>query len=288
MNSSAPLVAIVVLNFNGKKCLLSCLRSLAALHYPHFFTVVVDNNSKDDSYSLAKEFFPQHIFIKNAENKGFSGGMNIGMKAAFEAGAQWVWLFNNDATTDPSTLDVLIVTATSHPQIGLLSPLIYGRAGGALWFGKGRINTLRMRAEHQLPSNEELEREYYASEFLTGCALLVSKPLFERIGGLDEDFFLYYEDVDYSVRAKSAGYEVVVVPGARVFHAEQSEEQSEKIYHLVLSGLIFFKKQALFYQKLYFLVYGTIRRLKNALDLLLRRPHAKRVYQAYHDFYHVC
>lgn len=286
MNHTAPLVGIVVLNFNGKKCLLSCLRSLSALQYPHFFTVVVDNDSQDDSFSSAKQAFPQYIFIKNTENRGFAGGMNVGMKIALEAGAQWVWLFNNDATTEPDTLDTLMATARAHPQIGLLSPLIYGRAGGALWFGKGRVNSLRMRAEHQLPSHEELSKEYYPSAFLTGCALLVRKSLFEAIGGLDEHFFLYYEDVDYSIRAKNVGYEGVVVPGARVFHAEQSEERSEKIYYLVLSGLIFFKKQAHFYQKPYFLLYATIRRLKNVVDLFLGRKNAEVVRRAYDHFYH--
>ncbi len=286
MNSKEPLVGIVVLNFNGKECLLRCLRSLRELQYQNFFVVVVDNHSRDDSFSLAQQEFPRYTYIQNTENKGFAGGMNIGMREVFRAGAQWAWLFNNDATAEPLTLSTLIAVTHSVPQAGLLSPAIYSKEQGALWFGKGRINTLRMRAEHVAPSEQERVSDFYPSEFLTGCALLVGRSLFEKEGGFDESFFLYYEDVDFSVRAQKKGYATLVVPGARVFHTEQSQENDQKIYYLVLSGLIFFKKQAHSWKSLYFLVYATIRRLKNTLDLLFRRKNAERVHQAYHDFYH--
>lgn len=286
MDLKYPLVGIVVLNFNGKKCLLSCLESLKKLRYPNFFVIIVDNNSTDDSFSLAERAFPRYSFIKNNENRGFSGGMNVGMKAAFDAGAEWAWLFNNDATAEPSALHTLVDVALREPQAGLLSPVIYTKEGGSLWFGKGSINNLRMRTVHLAPSVKETASVSYPSEFLTGCALLVSRTLFDHEGGLDESFFLYYEDADFSLRARKAGYKTLVVSGAKVFHSEQSQENSQKLYYLVLSGLIFFKKHASFLEKLYFFVYGTIRRLKNAIDVILGKKDAKTVRQAYRDFYY--
>lgn len=285
MDLNQPLVGIVVLNFNGENCLLSCLTSLSRLDYGNFFVVVVDNASRDSSLTSVQASFPIYTYIQNAENKGFAGGMNVGMNAAFARGAEWVWLFNNDATTEKSALKTLMAVGEQVPRAGLLSPHISHSTGG-VWFGKGKINTLRMRAEHVPPSKQELGKAFYPSEFLTGCALLVKREVFEHIGDLDDRFFLYYEDVDFSVRVRAANFQVLVVPGARVFHGEQSRENDQKFYYLVYSGLLFFKKHANFWENVYFSVYGTIRRLKNAIDVLLGKEHAHMVRRAYHDFYH--
>lgn len=285
MDSNQPLVGIVVLNFNGESCLLACLSSLSRLDYGNFFVVVVDNASGDSSIASAQASFPAYTYIRNAENKGFAGGMNVGMKAAFAAGAEWVWLFNNDATAEVSALKILMAVGEQVSRAGLLSPRISG-AMGELWFGKGKVNALRMRAEHVLPSKQELGKTFYPSEFLTGCALLVKREAFECVGDLDDRFFLYYEDVDFSVRVRAAGFQVLVVPGAQVFHGEQSRENSQKLYHLVYSGLLFFEKHANFWENIYFLAYGTIRRLKNAGDVFLGKESARMTRRAYQDFYH--
>lgn len=286
MASPWPLVGIVVLNFNGEDGLIPCLHSLHALDYQNFFVVVVDNASQDRSFEQAKERFPQDVFIAHETNRGFAGGMNTGMKLAFERGAEFVWLFNNDALATPQALTVLIAQAQAFPHLGLLSPLILESHTHDPWFAKGKINAFRMRAVHQTPSLEESTRAWYESEFVTGCALLIRRSVFETVGSLDERFFLYYEDADYSVRAREGGFQVGVVPRAKVYHAEQSRVNPEKLYHLVLSGLLFFEKQASFWQKPYFFIYGTIRRIKNIFDRMRGRAGARAVYRAYQEFYH--
>ncbi len=287
MTSNRPLIGVVVLNFNGKDCLLRCLASLRALEYENFFVVVVDNASKDDSLDRAKEKFSEYTYVSNHENRGFASGMNIGMRLAFEKGAAWVWLFNNDAVADRYSLGYLIAIALTHERAGLLSPLI-SDAAGKIWFGKGQIDSFRMRTVHKSPKKQELESDSYPSEFLTGCALLVRRDVFRVIGDLDEHFFLYYEDADFSLRAREQGFEALVVPKARVMHTEQSQKNQKKIYHLVFSGLLFFRKHARFWQKPYFLLYGTIRRIKNLVDIRRGRGDALIVRRAYHDFYHGC
>lgn len=286
MTVSSPKVGIVVLNFNGQACLLPCLRSLQRLQYQNFFVVVVDNASEDDSLALAQDHFPEFSFIKNTENRGFAAGMNTGMKAAFEREADWVWLFNNDALADERSLGALMAVATERRDAGLLSPCIYAEHTGALWFGKGSLDWWRMRATHVHPSAAEFRRRCYDSEFLTGCALLIKKETVEAIGFLDERFFLYYEDADFSWRARAKGFAVLVVPGARVWHGEQSQKNDQKLYHLVFSGLLFFHKHAQGWWRAYFLLYGTMRRLKNAIDVTLGRGRALTVSQAYQDFNH--
>lgn len=282
----SPLVGIVVLNFNGQECLSRCLASLESLQYPHFFVVVVDNASSDDSFAVAQRSFPSYTYVVRTRNGGFAAGMNTGIKFVLEKGADFVWLFNNDATAEPNTLSLLLVEATQQEQTGLWSPIILNPLTKALWFGKGRIDALRMRAVHQIPSSKESAASSYESGFLTGCALLVKSVVFKKIGFLDERFFLYYEDADFSLRAKRSGFQVRVVPRARVWHTEQSALNREKLYHLVLSGLLFFEKWASFWQKPYFLVYTTLRRLKNAFDEVRGRDEAHVVRRAYDDFYH--
>ena len=289
MTAFPPKVGIVVLNFNGRDCLLSCLEALHRLRYQNFFVVVVDNASEDDSLVSAQERFPEFFFVRSPQNGGFAAGMNIGMKVAFEQrGAAWTWLLNNDARVEEQTLTMLMAAAAQSPRAGLLSPCIYAEKTETLWFGKGRLDWLRMRAVHVSPSEEELRKQCFASEFLTGCALLVRKELVETAGFLDEHFFLYYEDADFSLRAKENGFETLVVPRARVFHGEQSQKNDDKLYFLVFSGLLFFKKHARWWQKAHFSVYGTMRRIKNVFDVARGRDGALTVRRAYNDFYHGC
>ncbi len=281
-----PLVGIVVLNFNGRDCLLSCLESLRRLRYQNAFVVVVDNASDDNSFFLAQKSFPEYSYIGNSSNKGFAAGMNIGMKVVFERGASFAWLVNNDARADEQALGLLVECALRNDRAGLLSPIIYNPDTGALWFGKGKMSFLRMRTIHVAPKKEELACSSYDSEILTGCALLVRRSVFVTVGSLDERFFLYYEDADFSLRAQKNGFQTLVVPAARVFHTEQSQRNSQKLYYLVLSGLLFFQKHAYSWKKPYFFVYGTIRRIKNAVDIMRRRDGALSVRRAYDDFYH--
>src|SRR3989344_5741559 len=126
----------------------------------------------------------------------------------------------------------------------------------------------------------------YASGYLTGCALFIKRELIDAIGFLDERFFLYYEDADYSFRASRAGFACLVVPGARVWHSEASRSNPQKTYFLVYSGLLFFQKHASLIMSNYLAAYVTIRRVKNHLDRLRGRGGAAEdVHRAYEHFF---
>jgi GT2 family glycosyltransferase len=199
--SAFPRVGIVVLNYNGKHCLLSCLKSLDQLEYQPQDIIVVDNHSTDGSLEEAEKIFPHFTFVRNLKNEGFAKGMNVGIRLALARGAEWCWIFNYDAQAYPQTLSLLMLVAQGSSQVGLLSPVIYETDSEHLWFAKGKIDFFRMRTLHIQPTTQELTAKTYPSEFLTGCALLIKKELVETIGFLDEQFFLYYEDADYSLRA---------------------------------------------------------------------------------------
>lgn len=284
---SSPRVAVIVLNYNGKGCLPHCLNSLVQLEYPNKEVIVVDNFSSDDSFSAAEKAFPRFTFFRNTKNAGFAEGMNIGIRLALARGAQWCWLINYDTEIDPLALERLIVAAQKYPRAGLLSPVIYEKESRRIWFAKGKIDFFRMRGFHSRATPKELSSEAYPSQFLTGCALLIKKELIEAVGLLDGRFFLYYEDADYSLRATRAGFAALVVPGASVWHSEESRENPQKTYYLVYSGLLFFEKHASFLIRLYLRAYVTIRRVKNWLDLAYRKSTTGlEVQRAYKHFFH--
>lgn len=278
-------VAIIVLNYNGKDCLPKCLRSLGKLRYGQKEIIIVDNGSTDGSLEAAEREFPEFSYIRNGENLGFAKGVNAGMREAFRRGAQWCWLFNPDAEAEEDALTLLIEAAAEERSAGLLSPLIRESGTQDVWFAKGRIDFWRMRAEHIRPSREESEKRYYESGFLTGCALLIRRDVVETIGFLDESFFLYYEDADFSLRARKAGFKTLVVPRSLVRHSERSRSNPGKPYHLVYSGLLFFRKHAPRLFRPYLSAYVTMRRMKNRLDLLLGREGALAVHRAYTGYY---
>jgi GT2 family glycosyltransferase len=285
--SDIPKVAIIVLNYNGDKCLSSCLHSLEKLEYSNKEIIVVDNKSTDSSFSSAQKLYPHFSYIQNEKNEGFAKGMNIGMRIAFSRGAKWCLLFNYDAEIDAQALTELVLVAEKYPHAGLLSPIIFQKGDKQVWFAKGKIDYFRMRAVHTKPSREEFLSDAYSSEYLTGCALFVKKALVDAIGYLDEQLFLYYEDADYCVRARQAGFESLVVSKALVWHSEESKTNPRKTYFLVYSGLLFFRKHTPCILRPYIALYGTIRRVKNLFDrLFCKNDTVESVYRAYKQFFH--
>ena len=276
-----PLVAIVILNYNGKECLPLALQSLFALKYEMKKILVVDNCSQDDSFEQAKKDFPQGIFFQNKSNLGFAGGMNVGIREALRLGADYVWLFNNDAEAGPGALQALIDFCEEHPEAGAVSPLIMNDRKEE-WFASGEISYLRMRATHGAKKSDTTP---YQSKYLSGCALLIPRSTIDKVGLLDERYFLYYEDVDFSVRICQAKKMLFVVPMAMVRHNEQSErENGRKVYYLVYSGLLFFHDHTPILMRPWMWFYEFLRRVKNRIDIFFRRPRAIIVYQAYQEY----
>lgn len=274
-------VAAILVNYESGDDLAAALTSLLSLDRPPDAFIVVDNASRDDSLRGAERVCPGLLIIRNKENGGFAKGVNQGISAARTIGATHVWIFNPDARARSSALSALIEYSHRYPK-AMFSPVIFDR-GGNVWFSGGNINFFRMRAVHR----DSLEASGLSTEeFLTGCALFVPWEIIDRIGGFDERFFLYYEDADYSVRARAAGYDLRIVPESGVDHAEISQENAKKTYYLVYSGLSFFFKYAYGWRRPYLHIYVTIRRLKNWLDcLLFGGKEALSVRRAYGDFF---
>lgn len=279
----SPSIFIVILNYNGQKALEGCLMSVFGVNYPGLSVVVVDNNSMDGSLEAAKAKFSKVIFIKNEQNLGFASGNNVGIRFSLEHGADYVLLLNNDTEVDSDFLNPLIAAIEEDEKVGIASPLIFKGNSKKIWFSGGEIDWFRMKTRH----NEKLEKEKdYPTSFITGCAMLVKKEVFKKIGLLDEDFFLYWEDADFSVRALKAGFSCIVVPASKINHFEKSEGNlTNKTYWLVVSGLLFFKKNTSWWLKPWVKIYIFARKAKNFFDIKFRENEIRlAVNKAYRDF----
>ena len=281
-----PKVFIIVLSYNGGELIKNCLKSLEKVDYPNLHVLVPDNGSTDDSVAQIKRFFPKVKVIRNEDNRGFAAGNNVGIEYALKEGADYCLLLNQDTEVEPDFLKKLIKVASKDPKIGLLSPLIYWKRTKQVWFSKGKINWFNMKTYHE---KKEVSGKPFESCFLTGCSLLIKKEVLEEIGFLDDKFFLYWEDADFSVRARRAGFKAVVVPNSVIYHYEASETMNKnKIYWLVLSGLIFFNKNTPLVLRPWVWFFVKLRRAKNWLDRKMNKGDlANSVYKAYKDFENV-
>lgn len=281
-----PKVFIIILNYNGLDTIEQCLAGVFQMSYSNFEVVVVDNNSQDGSLELAKSLFPKAHFIKNKVNIGFAAGNNIGIRFALERMADYVFILNNDAETEVETLTKLVAAAEGNKNVGILSPVIYSSENNQVWFSGGKIKWLAMKAVHVRKGHPD-QKGLIKTDYVTGCAILVKKEVFKAIGLFDESFFLYYEDADLSVRAKRKGFELAVVPAAEAYHLEKSEQDKKsKTYWLVISGIIFFKKNSPAWLKPWLEIYLRARRLKNSLDVKNNKGElALQVQKAYVDYY---
>ena len=280
-----PKVFIIILNYNGKDFIKRNLLSVFGIAYPNFKVVLVDNDSADGSLEIAMGEFSKAIIIRNSANLGFSAGNNVGIRYALERGADYVMLLNVDTVVEKNILSDLVWPMEEDQKIGIASPLIREGNSPNIWFSGGKISWLKMKTAHE---RKERQENYFGSDYISGCAMVVRSEVFKGVGPLDEDYFLYWEDADFSVRARRAGYKLMVNPASRIRHFESSERKKDsKLYWMVFSGLLFFRKNSPFWMRPWIFAYILARKLKNKIDLKLERKiDAKIVSKAYQDFHY--
>lgn len=218
-----PKVSVVVLNWNGKEDTLQCLASLRQLTYPNYRVCVVDNGSSDDSVNAIATRFPEVGLIPVGRNLGYAGGNNVGIRAAIDDhGAAYVLLLNNDTVVAPDLLEWMVGAATATPNVGAVGAKTYFLdRPDVIWASDirwqqdiRRIAILDLGATDQDPN----ATASVATDFVCGCALLAPTSALERVGLLEEAFFLNYEDSDWCARARELNFGMVLSLGAKVWH----------------------------------------------------------------------
>lgn len=255
-NTLPAKIVVVILNWNGKADTLECLKSVEGVLYPNFEIVVVDNGSEDDSVAAIRENFPRVRIIETGANLGYAGGNNVGLRDAIKQGADYVLLLNNDTVVDPEIIEAFVQTANVFPDAALFGAKVYYYAepnriwyAGAKWIDH-RSNFAHLG--HGLLDNEEFDR-ICETDFAQGCALFVRVDALKDIGLLDEKFFLNYEEVDWSYRARKAGHKSIFVPKARVWHKVSASFGGAKSpvhsYFLFRNRLLWAKRHLSFWRR---------------------------------------
>lgn len=274
-----PKVFILILHYGEQEDTLECLNSLKRLDYPNFEVLAVDN---DPNHRLGNLNFSYKITkLTNKENLGFSGGNNTGIKYALDNGADYVLLLNNDTIIEPEFLKKLVEAGEKDEKIGILGPIIYKCGTDEIHFAGGKISWLYNEAKH-VPG---------ANDYITGACFLIKRKVIEKIGLMPEDYFLYFEDAEWCLKARKAGFECRVVSKARIGHkvSKNTQEYSfSYVYYHYRNGLLLAKRNAPFLikilaYKISFLVY-----IKQVIKLVLmpsKKDWAMAAMRGIGDFY---
>lgn len=232
-----PNIFVSIINYNGNKDTLLCLKSLEELKIEGFRleVIVIDNGSKNVFEVVQNEFknFKLHI-LKSDKNLGFSGGQNLGIKYALGKKADYVVVLNNDVLLDKYLILELLKTFEIKKNAGLVSPKIYfvkgyefhkdryedKDLGKVFWYAGGIMDWQNVIGSHR--GVDEVDKGQYdkleKTDFVSGCCVMIKKEVFETVGFFDDNYFLYYEDNDLCQRAKKIDFECYYQPKAILWH----------------------------------------------------------------------
>ncbi|MBU0679632.1 MAG: glycosyltransferase family 2 protein [Verrucomicrobia bacterium] len=245
--TSSPRVGVVVVNYNGLAHLEGCLQALERQSYGNLTVYLVDNASTDASTDEAEQRHSGIVVIRSPENRGWSGGNNLGIQRARKDGADYIWLLNADIDLEPDCVEQL-VEAAADSDAGILGPVIYDYsererrvtfANKVDWVGCN-VADIKSREEFNSAPPEE--------KTISGCAMFVRSSVFEEVGMIDERYFMYLEDVDFCIRAVRKGYGCAVAEKARLYHKMGGSLDNRnglspfKVYHGLRSTLLFWRK----------------------------------------------
>ncbi|TDQ16972.1 hypothetical protein DFQ04_1620 [Algoriphagus boseongensis] len=235
-------VAIIVVNWNGIEFTKSCLASLRKVDYPNYAIILVDNASENEEGKQLKQLFPEIHLIQNQENLGFAGGNNVGIRKALKEGFSHILLLNNDTLVKPDFLGQLVRKAIQNPKTGIIQPLIlFLHNPKEIWSAGGKWVKSLSRAI-TLGDREPLADYRFKKvelDWATGCCMLVSREAILQAGLLNEQYFLYFEDVEWSLRIKAAGFGVQLEEKSVIYH-EAGASSKKKSNEGTLSPKVFY------------------------------------------------
>ena len=295
--SSCPLVCIVVLNWNRPDDTIECVQSLQKTDYANAEILIVDNGSTDESTALFTARLPGIQILQTGQNLGYTGGNNFGFEYALKQGADYVFVLNNDTTVDPDCIQRLVDAGETYPETGVLGCFVFAYAPPRpfLYAGLHTQKTLGRPSMGGFVGEEiadKVEKDAAIEEVVPidaahGCAFVIKRAALERVKGFDPKFFAVHEEVDLSMRVQEAGYQVVAVPQARIYHkvgATFGSASPNRTYYDVRNKVHYFNNRAAAQAARLpgqFWVRYTLSGLGRSVKQLLKgdRPQAQAVFQ---------
>lgn len=250
--TKGPRVFAIVLNFRHPEDTIRCIASLRRSIERAIFPVVVNNESGgDDAARLRHALGPAVPILETSANLGYGAGNNVGIRHALERDADYLWILNPDTEVEPATLQLMMATMNARPDAGVVgslnlvggsSPSVIQFAGGHIDWDAGAVTTSIGQGQ---PLTSRSVREPYDVDYVAGTSMLVRRGLFEDVGLIPEQYFLYFEETDFQVRAALKGWTSVMSPLARVHHYQRSNAYLPApfyVYYYVRGRILFGKE----------------------------------------------
>ena len=214
-------VTIVTVNYNHSGATCEMLESLYACGYPELEVFVVDNASPSDHPEIIKEKFPSVKFIQSKVNLGFAGGNNLALR---QSTGEYIYLINNDTIIPPGNIERLVEALDSDPSIGVVSPKIKFHSSPQIIQFAGYTDMSKYTFRNKCIGYGEQDNGQHDvmqdTAFAHGAAMMLKREVIDRIGIMNEEYFLYYEELDWCARIRKAGYRIVYVPDTHILHKE--------------------------------------------------------------------
>ena len=281
-----PLVSIISINYNQARVTCAMLASLRQLTYPNYEVIVVDNASPTDDPAPIAEQFPHVRLIRSAQNLGFAGGNNLGIRAAR---GQYCLFLNNDTEVVPGLLEPLVAVFERDPTVGIASPKIIfydtanliqyaGCDGISPWTGRGHV-------EGYLEPDTGQHNTSRPTALIHGAAMMVPTAIIRRAGLMPELYFLYYEELDWCEMIKRQGWQSYYEAGATVYHKESvsvGQGSVLRTYYMNRNRLLFIRRNSQgwrFWSGTLFFLFAAVP--KHSLVFALRRqwPHLRALWR---------
>ena len=272
------LISIITVNFNQPQVTEALLKSLLEVNtYQDIEIIVVDNGSKINSVPEWTDRYPGIIFIRSEENKGFAGGNNLGIEYAK---GEYLFLINNDTEVTATLIKQLSDTLDSNQKIGMVSPKIhyFDKPGMLQYAGYTNMNYYLARNEC-IGQFEEDNNQYDSltgqTGYAHGAAMMIRREAMNKAGLMPENYFLYYEELDWCERIRKAGYEIHTNLTALIYHKESisvGKRSALKEYFMNRNRILFIRKNAPGFSFLIFCTYFTIAVIpRNTIQYILNK-----------------
>ena len=261
-----PKVFIIIVNYNNVSDSIACLKSLSILNEDSYAleTIFVDNGSKPQVVKKIQDTFSKLNIIRSSKNLGFAGGNNLGIKQALKNKADYIFLINNDTIVkDPQLINQLI-----DKSVDITSPVVKYKQNEKTYYDYGgRVDWLFARNTHI--KSTQLQPPKVEPDYLSGVSLFVRSEVFQKVGLLDDNYFLYYEDADFCLRAKKQGFNLQSCHTTTIYHQLSSSANklgSKKLKILAQSQWRFARKHLSKVSLPFAYLYHLYLRLKSHLN----------------------
>ncbi|MBK9290623.1 MAG: glycosyltransferase family 2 protein [Bacteroidetes bacterium] len=272
-----PKVSVVTVNYNQSAVTCALLASLRKVNYPNLEVIVVDNGSPSDNPDIIAEKFPEVKLIKTGKNLGFAGGNNAALPFA---SGKYLLFINNDTEVEPDFLEPMVELLEQNPEIGMVSPRIqFFHSPGILQFAGftpfSKITARNFAIGFGQKDVGQYDQTVCETGSIFGAAMLVPRAVIDKVGPMDEIYFLYYEEHDWAARIKSAGYKIYFDGRSLVRHKESISTVKEspfQIYYLHRGRVLYVRRNTHGIYKVLSLTYHyTIVLAINALRFILKK-----------------